>query len=212
MNQVMLKPALSGMSKTAIFVVMGAIASFSLFVLMGKLIENENLSFNPPQPGIEVSINNVAEEKPPITKPKPMPEPPKVTTPPQRPEVLPDESNQLIAMDVNFGVQIPPTTLGPLNFDGPRDNSATPIVRVQPKYPIKAARDGIEGWVSLSFSIDPVGRVTNVSVIDSQPNRVFDNEAKKALKRWKYKPQIKDGKAIRVDHQSVLLEFKLGQS
>ncbi|MDC2890294.1 energy transducer TonB [Psychrosphaera algicola] len=64
----------------------------------------------------------------------------------------------------------------------------------------------------MSFSIDAVGRVIDIAVIESQPARVFDNEAKKALKRWKYKPQIKNGKAITLQNQQIMLEFNLGQS
>lgn len=199
-------------SKLSTFVLLGAASCFALFVLMSELIRNDEVTYTEPTEVFEVGLLGVKQELPETPKPKPLPEPPKsVTPPPPRPQPVGDDSTQLVAM-TDLTVRVPTTQLGPIDFAGPRDNTAMPIVRVQPKYPIKAARDGIEGWVSLSFSIDPLGRVTNVDIIDSQPKRLFDQAARKALKRWKYKPQIKDGKAIKVDGQSVLLEFKLGQS
>ena len=91
-----------------------------------------------------------------------------------------------------------------------RDGDATPIVRIEPKFPTKAARDGIEGWVQLSFEINEVGGVENVQVINAQPKRIFDREARKALRKWKYKPKVVDGKAMRQTGLTVQLDFKLG--
>jgi protein TonB len=92
-----------------------------------------------------------------------------------------------------------------------RDGEATPIVRIEPKYPVQAARDGKEGWVILSFTIDELGGVTDVDVIDADPKRVFDREAKRALRKWKYKPKVVDGKPVKQTGQQVQLDFKLNQ-
>jgi protein TonB len=80
---------------------------------------------------------------------------------------------------------------------------------MQPKYPIDAARNGVEGWVKLVFSIDSSGQVKDVEVIDSQPKRTFDRAAKQALKKWKYKPQVIDGEAVIRQGLQVVLDFKL---
>lgn len=215
MNQATTKiaPEIKSIGKFTAFTLLGATACFALFVLMGKLIENDNLSFAEPRETFITELLAVQEEKPTIVKPNVLPPPPIAKAPPPPPPIPVDTTSEnLLAMNTNFGIKIPPTQLGPIVFEGRQDNSATPIVRVQPRYPIKAARDGIEGWVSLSFSIDAVGRVIDIAVIESQPARVFDNEAKKALKRWKYKPQIKNGKAITLQNQQIMLEFNLGQS
>ena len=89
------------------------------------------------------------------------------------------------------------------------DGDATPIVRINPRYPPEAARDGISGWVLLRFTIDEMGGVTNVEVIDSNPRRMFDQEARRALLRWKYKLKIIDGKAIAQPGMTVQLDFNL---
>ena len=87
-----------------------------------------------------------------------------------------------------------------------------PIVRIEPKSPAQAARDGKEGWVKLSFTINEVGGVEDVDVIDADPKRVFDREAKRALRKWKYKPKVEDGKPMKQPGMKVQLDFKLDQS
>ena len=64
----------------------------------------------------------------------------------------------------------------------------SPIMRIEPLYPIKAAEQGISGSVVLKYDISPAGKTQNVSVVNAKPERVFDKEAKKALMQWQYKP------------------------
>ena len=90
-----------------------------------------------------------------------------------------------------------------------RDGDATPIVRIEPKYPIQAARDGKEGYVILSFTINKIGGVEDVTVLEAQPKRVFNKEAKRALRKWKYKPKVVDGKAMKQPGLTVQLDFKM---
>jgi len=61
-----------------------------------------------------------------------------------------------------------------------------PVHRVEPKYPIKAAREGIEGSVVLKFDIKGNGNVTNVEVVNGKPAYIFDKTALTALKQWRY--------------------------
>ena len=89
------------------------------------------------------------------------------------------------------------------------ERSATPLVRVEPRYPVEAAREGVSGWVRLSFSIDETGAVTDVAVLAAEPGTVFNREAVRALRRWKYQPQLVDGKAVRQQNMQVQLDFSL---
>jgi protein TonB len=101
-------------------------------------------------------------------------------------------------------------------LDGPgafgRDGDAQPIVRINPKWPPQALRDGKEGWVQLSFTIDEVGGVIDIKVIKAEPKRLFDREAKRALRKWKYRPKVVDGKPQRQAGQTVMLEFNLDEA
>ena len=67
-----------------------------------------------------------------------------------------------------------------------------PVVRVNPSYPAQAAEQGIEGWVVLEFGVTSQGTVENIRVIESHPSDVFDEEAKRALAKWRYVPKERE--------------------
>jgi len=73
-----------------------------------------------------------------------------------------------------------------------------PVYRVEPKYPIKAAQEGIEGSVVLKFDIKGDGDVTNVEVVNGKPAYVFDKTAITALKQWQYRATGKTTKNLLV--------------
>ena len=88
-------------------------------------------------------------------------------------------------------------------------SGVTPLVRIEPQYPRKAAMQSIEGYVRLMFDITPAGTVTNVRVLDSKPPRIFNRSAVRAVLKWKYRPEIQDGKPIGIKNESVELKFTL---
>jgi TonB family protein len=63
-----------------------------------------------------------------------------------------------------------------------------PLVRFDPEYPPLAKRYCLSGWVMVSFSISDSGRVSDLRILDSEPNRVFDESALRALEQWRYNP------------------------
>lgn len=63
---------------------------------------------------------------------------------------------------------------------------AKPTYRVEPKYPLKAAKAGVEGSVVLKFDVQGDGKVANVEVVMGKPAYVFDKTAVTALKQWRY--------------------------
>lgn len=88
---------------------------------------------------------------------------------------------------------------------------ATPQMRVAPKYPTNEARSGRDGWVELSFIVEPDGSTSNIIVKNSSGSKAFEKEAVKATKRWKYSPAIENGKAIQQCNNSVQLDFKMSR-
>jgi protein TonB len=63
----------------------------------------------------------------------------------------------------------------------------------------------------MSFTIDETGQPTDIEVLEAEPKRVFEREAIRALRNWKYQPKLVDGKAVTQPGQSVKLEFKLAK-
>ncbi len=98
---------------------------------------------------------------------------------------------------------------GPYLGAAPSDTDVIPLVRVGAQYPIAARERGIEGWVTLEFSITTTGAVSNAKVIDAKPGSVFNRAALRAISRWKYKPKIVEGKAVERHGLKVRLTFKL---
>ncbi len=64
--------------------------------------------------------------------------------------------------------------------------TAEPIQVVQPGYPRTAAKQKIQGSVTLRFDLNEQGKVLNAQVVESTPAGVFDESALKAFKQWHF--------------------------
>lgn len=197
--------------KTSTAVIGGAAMTFVAFAFMQYLISGEQRAPVKPGDDIIVEIFQAPEDSKlrHIQKIQPPPPMPKV---PQKAPPLDTSADPMLAIS-----DFTPITID--DFGGDINNTinrptgdATPIVRINPKYPTTAARDGIEGWVQLSFSISPTGEVIDPVVINAEPKRTFDREAIRAIKRWKYRPKVIEGVAQLQTGQTVQLDFKLDNS
>ncbi len=203
------------MVRFIVSILIGSAVAFGLFVLMAKLIENSARPADevPPAPIIDIVMSEPEEETQTRTR-KPPPPPP----PPQEPPKLEQSEPEVEEPNADgFSLVIPGIDTGGVgvNIGGvgamARDGEATPIVRIDPKYPVQAARDGKEGWVKLQFTINEVGGVEDIVVLEAQPKRLFDREARRALAKWKYRPKIVDGKPVKQFNMFVQLDFTLEQ-
>ncbi|MCG6118386.1 MAG: energy transducer TonB [Aquimonas sp.] len=79
------------------------------------------------------------------------------------------------------------------------------VFRPALRYPPMAERRRIEGEVELEFTINADGSVSEVRVLRSQPEGIFDREASGAMERWRFAPPAQAMRARRV------LEFKLAR-
>jgi protein TonB len=66
-----------------------------------------------------------------------------------------------------------------------------PIFRLDPRYPENAYKNGITGFVKLSYSVIN-GSVSNIQVVEASPKGVFDQVSIAALEKWKYKDTFKN--------------------
>lgn len=66
---------------------------------------------------------------------------------------------------------------------------------VTPKYPPAALRSGIGGTVLVRAEIDASGKPVEVKVARRSGNRDLDRAAVNAVRSWRFKPAMRDGKA-----------------
>ncbi|MCG8670074.1 MAG: energy transducer TonB [Pseudomonadales bacterium] len=92
---------------------------------------------------------------------------------------------------------------------GTGDGDFLPMVKVPPQYPRRALRNGIEGWVVVSFTVTSDGSVRSPKVVDSNPKGVFDQSAINAVMKFKYKPRMVAGQAVEVQGVQNKFTFKL---
>ncbi len=182
----------------------GVIAALALLWLMQLMVikDDGRVGIKPQRPVMEfVRLN-----RPPKTrlKQREMPEkpPPPEAPPPQIPELdLAIIKPATIAPDI--AMAMPELNASPMNFagpyigavsQGPPDRDFMPLSRIPPRYPYRAERKRIEGWVKVSFIITEQGTVHNAVVIDAKPKGIFDKAALQAILKWKFKPRIINGK------------------
>lgn len=200
------------MKKLTTIIVLASITTFGLFAFMASLVNNDQVL--PPEmlPDVIVEIAQLPDEHPPEVKAKFKNTPPPASKPMPRTFELPVDT--LVEGGYHYdNPNIKIASGGPRLRMGnnSRDNEARPVVRINPKYPIVAARDGIEGWVKLRFDINALGAVTNIEVIDAEPKRVFNKAAKQALRKWKYQAKSAAGNAVAQQGLTVQLDFNIDQ-
>jgi periplasmic protein TonB len=92
---------------------------------------------------------------------------------------------------------------------GSGDGEYLPIVKVAPNYPRRAAAKGIEGYVVVEFTVTSLGTVADPVVVESDPADIFDREALAAVKKFKYKPKVENGKPVDVKGVRNIIRFEL---
>jgi len=76
------------------------------------------------------------------------------------------------------------------------DPNVIPTLRIPPVYPPRALRSGIEGVVTVEFIIATDGSVKDAVIVMAKPPKIFDRSVLKAIGKWKFNPEIVDGKAV----------------
>jgi TonB family protein len=83
------------------------------------------------------------------------------------------------------------------------------LTRVYPDYSEVARKLGIDGRVTLSFVIDPAGAARELKAVKPL-GYGLDEKAMEAVRKWRFKPGMKDGTAVPV-RASAELPFTLGE-
>jgi len=135
---------------------------------------------------------------------------------PDRPEAPPEVPVQQTRIQgptdtsVNINMSLENSTQVKANFGlASTDGEYLPIVKVAPMYPARAQSQGIEGWVLLKFTVTEAGTVIDPVVLEAQPPGIFDEAAKKAVLKFKYKPRVENGRPVAVPNIQHLIRFEL---
>lgn len=75
------------------------------------------------------------------------------------------------------------------------DRAPVPRSRVAPEYPYALRRSEIQGEVLVEFIVDPAGNVIAAYAVSST-NAGFEAAAVAAVRRWKFQPGMKGGRAV----------------
>jgi len=75
------------------------------------------------------------------------------------------------------------------------DSAPSVLSEVKVPYPEEARKAGIEGSVQMSITVDLDGNVVNVKVLNG-PGYGLNEAARDALKRFKFRPAIKNGERV----------------
>src|SRR2546429_1906495 len=79
--------------------------------------------------------------------------------------------------------------------------------KIEPEYSEEARKAKYQGTVLLYVQVDPSGKAVNMKVLHSL-GLGLDEKAMEAVKKWKFKPGTKDGKAVTVEAQ-IEVNFRL---
>jgi protein TonB len=220
--------------RLSIGLILALLVNFGLFVLMQQMTTTEGVKRNltedirlldfvrlkreETQP--ETKQRELPKKPPPPKQPPPPPKTVALQTPkPKAPTPKLDVPNIDVPLNIAGGPYLgdfaaapkaAPAAPAPQPVAPVIDNEVIPLVRIPPKYPRVAARRGIEGVVTVSFTITKEGTVKDPVVVKATPEKVFDSEALKAILKWKFKPKLEQGQPV--ERQATQeIEFKLSK-
>lgn len=194
--------------------------SYLLFALMQYMITRESgssrgvkeyqmVDFIRMDKNLDVRQKERRKKK--LPKPKEQPSIPKPTA--RQPQAPKPEAFKMVMPQMQMPISLAKDfSLGDAAFaeGGFFDGNVIPLVRVPPRYPMRAKKLRLEGYVKLGFVIDEAGEVESVEVLESKPEGIFDKAAISAIKRWKFKAKTENGKALK-QKASQVIEFTLDQ-
>ena len=192
-------------------VLLAAGVTIGLFLVMKVLVTGQEYEIEEELASIGIDFVRVERDEESQTKDRSLKRPSKVEPeePPPPPKLKqPNRPNvDKASMSADMGA----FDLAGLNLNAPVDGDTLAIVRVLPRYPSRALSRGIEGWVLLEFAIDELGLAVNPVVIESEPPGIFDRAATSAVKRWKYRPMIEDGRPRMRPGVRQLISFEIAE-
>ncbi len=113
-----------------------------------------------------------------------------------------------LGVESGEGVAVASQTMETTVFeDGKTDEDAVPMFTPAPQYPQRARDLGVEGLVEIIFVVGTDGKVISIESLNS-PHTSFNQEVRKVLSSWKFKPAKNQGVPVQVRKKQVI-EYRL---
>ena len=179
--------------RTPLVLPLAAGVTVGLFLMMRALIDIGPVVFEEAPPPLQVEMNfEVPDEEP--RGGRTMPDlgdidPPPPVRPSEVERAVPEAGDEMARYDVPV-LDTPDLRSNDVNFN--RDGDPTPVVRINPSYPGRLADRGIEGQCDMMFDILPDGTTANVRALNCT-NSGFERTSIRAIQRWRYNPQVRNG-------------------
>ena len=210
-------PALNILKNTKLLtlIIVALVLNIAIFILIQRLVSQTH--------GFDINLidRNFLDFTRIIEKPIPPPEkiediePPPEEEDPPPPEMPAPEIDRPQQMDVDLStpeIDVPMSMAGEPylgEFSGSGDSSTlgrpgkphidsnvVPSLRIPPAYPKRALRSGIEGIVTVEFTITTDGSVKDAEIIEAEPPNIFDKSVLRAISKWKFNPDTVDGQPV----------------
>ena len=199
--------------KNLFFISGGALVSFLLFIFMYMLIRPGDLDLNALKDRQMVDFIRIKKDDTLNERDRRLPDKPPPPKRPPPPELEQPELKKLPTpkLDINLpDIDMPIDTDGALVGGGQfiSDGGLIPLVRISPRYPRKALLEGREGYVVVELLVDESGNVLSAKIREASPSTVFNAAAIQAVLKWKFKPRVSGGVAVK-QRGLTTIEFTL---
>lgn len=200
--------------------------NFALFSGIPHLMKpgEERAVVGPPLQQIQLTRLRRPEPEPPEEKP----DPPEKAKPKEAPpkELKPHQpAMKALSMAIDINPRLPAIPGAPAlpqvmsasldNLDlsgvfnpGDLDQPLTVLSRIPPVYPFRAKTKGVEGWVSVAFTVNEQGLVQDISILEAEPQTLFNDSVIQCLSAWRFKPGRVGGEPVRT-RVSTRIRFEL---
>ncbi len=162
-------------------------------------------------------VSEIADVPPPPPDEKePEPEPPQLADAPEAPMNLSVSLDLAVGSGGVWGAGMPgdgnPSGAGNLDTFDMAELERRPevISQVAPSYPSELRKAKVEGAVTLVFVLSETGAVEEPR-IESASHPQFEKPALDAVRRWRFKPGLKDGQPVRT-FMRLPMRFRLGNT
>jgi protein TonB len=107
---------------------------------------------------------------------------------------------------VTGGIQFPDD--GRVHIERGQPLPLLALTQEYPAYPPEMKKKRVEDSVIVRYIIGTNGRIKDVQVIDPAKEAVFNEVTVNAIRRWRFRPMMKDGKPTEVVHE-LLVNFEI---